>query len=213
MRRRAGFLAAAVATALACVGSAAAAVAATEPQRAVLYGDGLDVFGTDGPDQITVRPAPTGAPQVEFMDPAGLKNKGHICRRVDSTVLFCLIPPLARDVALYGGRGNDYLRAAGRLHLNAYLSADRGNDTVVDGLGKSIQRGGPGADTLQGGPGRDRIYGDRGTDSLSGGFGPDRVHADYGDDDVDLLIDCGPGDDHATLDAIDPIPSGCEAVR
>ena len=87
--------------------------------------------------------------------------------------------------------------------------------------------GGPGSDCLRGRAGADFLAGGRGNDKLTGGGGPDQLLAGPGHDRVlagtggDLVsaqdgvaeaIDCGPGEDLASVDASDVL-TGCEKVH
>jgi hypothetical protein len=99
--------------------------------------------------------------------------------------------------------------------LTGYRAELGPGDDVLDfarawaayGLNGSIA-GGPGADTITGGPRSETIDGGLGADTLSGGDGDDTILARDGAVDT---IDCGAGNDHATVDAGDLV-TGCEAV-
>jgi hypothetical protein len=78
--------------------------------------------------------------------------------------------------------------------------------------------GAEGADTLRGHGGDDALYGGAGADGIDGGNGADAIEAGDGDDAVSAVdaardtIACGPGDDTATVDAIDVVAADCEHV-
>ena len=98
------------------------------------------------------------------------------------------------DETLIGTRYADFIRAEG------------GND-VVRGLG--------GPDQLYGNEGRDEVVGGYGEDKLYGGNGNDRLRSQdifsqsgaYRD-----VVDCGPGEDFASVDFRDVVHADCEEV-
>jgi beta-lactamase regulating signal transducer with metallopeptidase domain len=107
---------------------------------------------------------------------------------------------------LTGGRGGDRL-----------VGGD-GPDRVAGGRGPDVIRGGLGGDLLAGGRGADVLRGGPGSDIIRGGNAADTVHAGTGDDIVVTwqdgsadVIDCGPGDDRAIVDATDTAEA-CEVV-
>jgi hypothetical protein len=100
-----------------------------------------------------------------------------------------------------GGAGND--RLTGWDH----------DETIDGGPGDDRVEGGYSDDVLTGGPGRDQIFGDSTTDtchllSCKVPFGNDVINARDGEQDT---IDCGVGQDRATVDAIDVV-ANCEIV-
>jgi hypothetical protein len=105
------------------------------------------------------------------------------------------------DSSVSGGAGNDKL--TGHDHVET-IDGGPGNDRIEGGFNN---------DTLTGGPGRDTIFGDSTADtcnflSCKIPFGNDVIDARDGEVDT---IDCGPGEDRATVDAIDVV-SNCEQV-
>jgi hypothetical protein len=104
---------------------------------------------------------------------------------------------------LIGRGGGDALRGLGGADC---LEGDRGDDDLG---------GGRGDDRLDGALGRDTLRGGRGSDHLDGGTGVDAYHAGPGNDRIDAQdsraeeVDCGRGDDFATLDPADR-PVQCE---
>jgi hypothetical protein len=90
-----------------------------------------------------------------------------------------------------------------------------GPDGFRGGAGSDCLRGGAGADSLGGGRGNDKLKGGAGLDQLLAGPGHDSVRAGPGDDLVSAQdgvaerIDCGPGEDVASVDASDVV-TGCE---
>ncbi|HVO52781.1 MAG TPA: hypothetical protein VMT37_00055 [Solirubrobacterales bacterium] len=89
------------------------------------------------------------------------------------------------------------------------LSGDGGPNRIVGTVGGDRISGGAGADRLIGGDGDDCIDGGAGRDRISGGDGDDRISARDGFADV---VDCGPGEDVATVDSKDTVRN-CETVH
>lgn len=95
------------------------------------------------------------------------------------------------------------------------VTAGNGEQTIDGGAGSDRIEGGFGADTLTGGPGRDRIVGDQSASqcgvlqSCTVPHGDDVIDARDGERDE---VDCGVGNDRATVDAVDVV-SNCEAVE
>ena len=88
------------------------------------------------------------------------------------------------------------------------------DDSVDGGAGNDHVEGGLGNDTVTGGPGRDTIYGDATASrctyySCKIPFGNDVINARDGEADN---VDCGIGQDKATVDAIDTV-TNCETVE
>jgi Ca2+-binding RTX toxin-like protein len=86
-------------------------------------------------------------------------------------------------------------------------------ETIEGGAGDDAIEGGLNDDTLIGGPGRDTILGDSSQNTCNFlacriSFGNDTIDARDGEKDS---IDCGVGDDRATVDAIDAV-ANCESV-
>jgi Ca2+-binding RTX toxin-like protein len=105
------------------------------------------------------------------------------------------------DSTVTGGAGSDKLK--GHDHV----------ETIDGGPGDDRVEGGYNNDVLTGGPGKDTIFGDSTTDtcnflSCKIPFGNDVINARDGEMDT---IDCGPGEDRATVDAIDVV-ANCEQV-
>jgi hemolysin type calcium-binding protein/WD40 repeat protein len=107
-----------------------------------------------------------------------------------------LAKPVPKGRHVVGTNGPDYLPGGGG---NDTVQGRGGNDTILGGAGDDRLFGGAGNDVIDGGPGKDVI---------SGGVGNDTIRAADG---VADAIDCGPGRDHATVDAIDVV-KGCELV-
>lgn len=94
---------------------------------------------------------------------------------------------------LYGGRGGDETHGGG------------GRDTIYGEDGSDTMWGGTYGDLIHGGSGRDRLYGGRGNDTIDA-----QDLSDEGPLGRDV-IDCGPGQDIAVMDAVDnEQPRNCE---
>ena len=93
-----------------------------------------------------------------------------------------------------------------------------GNDKLNGGDGNDALYGAGGRDTLNGGSGGDQLFGGDGDDALTGAGGVDRFTAGRGNDAVYArdgtkeTVDCGPGEDTATVDRVDVV-KGCETVK
>jgi Ca2+-binding RTX toxin-like protein len=88
------------------------------------------------------------------------------------------------------------------------------DDSVDGGAGSDHVEGGLGNDTVTGGPGRDTIYGDATASrctyySCKIPYGNDVINARDGEADN---VDCGIGEDKATVDAVDTV-TNCETVE
>ena len=84
------------------------------------------------------------------------------------------------------GQGNDNLSSGTfttpLIGLNAWISADAGDDSITSSTGNDSLNGGDGNDTLTGGLGNDTISGGNDNDSLLGGNGDDALGGDDGND-------------------------------
>jgi hypothetical protein len=97
--------------------------------------------------------------------------------------------------------GNDTLRGHDQVET---IDGGAGDDTIEGGLND---------DTLTGGPGKDKILGDSSQNTCNFlacriSFGNDTIDARDGEQDS---VDCGVGDDRATVDAVDVV-ANCETV-
>jgi hypothetical protein len=90
-------------------------------------------------------------------------------------------------------------------------------DRLLGSAVADLIHGRRGNDRIDGRAGADLLYGDGGNDSIVGGAGPDSIFAGSGNDSVSrrtapaTSVDCGPGDDRVTADAVDVL-RGCEHV-
>jgi hypothetical protein len=107
-----------------------------------------------------------------------------------------LTPPHVKGRRIVGTAKADYLAGSG---YDDTILGEGGNDTLV---------GGAGSDTIEGGDGRDVVIGGSWADRLFGNDGSDTIIANDGERD---MIDCGPGNDRAVVDAKD-ITSHCEVT-
>lgn len=96
-----------------------------------------------------------------------------------------------------GGRGDDVLRGS---DLDDRLAGFGGEDGIW-GLA--------GDDGLSGGGGDDELYGGPGRDALLGGAGEDFLETKDGDRDY---VDCGHGEDAASVDMKDRVSRTCETI-
>lgn len=96
-----------------------------------------------------------------------------------------------------GGRGDDLLRGSPR---NEALLGFDGDDELW-GLA--------GDDTLYGGQEDDELYGGSGRDTLLAAAGDDFIEAEDGQRD---FVECGAGDDAASVDARDRAALSCETL-
>jgi len=151
----------------------------------------------------------------------------------DDTIAVVYPPPAAADGddELAGGPGRDsalYLCGGCRLTLDGeFNDGVPGEDDNLDVERVTIQSKaindenptvyGPGDDRLEGGDGAEVLRTKRGDDKLIGGGGEDTLDAGNGDDDVRAtdfgpdIVDCGPGDDVASVDPQDVVKR-CELV-
>lgn len=83
-------------------------------------------------------------------------------------------PPVFGNVddTIYGGTGNDTIRAASS---NDLIVGNAGDDLIEAGGGNDTVYGGSGHDTINGSIGDDRLYGQGGDDLLNGGLGDDTL--------------------------------------
>ena len=121
---------------------------------------------------------------------------GNMVVQSDPTEAVSAAPPHVRGRRIIGTSKGEYL-------------AGGGHDDVIFGLGgNDTLLGGAGDDRIYGGPGNDVITGGSGADHLYGGPGSDTIYAADGERDI---IDCGPGNDRAVVDAVDKVVN-CEVV-
>ncbi len=170
------------------------------------YGGADDIDGGEGYDFID---AGTGSDRI-----VGGLGRDRIEAGLGDDLVFGDLgdgtATLGDDDVIFGGLGNDTIRAGGgadRVHGGFgtdTIFGDDGDDTLFADYGGGTIRGGAGddiitgadddADLLFGDAGRDRLFGLAGNDQIAGGAGDDIVDAGRGDDTVegglgrDLLI-------------------------
>jgi Ca2+-binding RTX toxin-like protein len=120
----------------------------------------LVVKGTPGADTIRVVPDGNSGGVKVLIGGAGLGSFAPTGRIVvlggaDADDLQ-IAGSIARATELYGGAGNDRLKAGGGP---AILSGGAGDDQLIGGRGRNLLIGGLGADRLVGGPGDDILIG------------------------------------------------------
>jgi hypothetical protein len=118
-----------------------------------------------------------------------------------------LVPSRVRPRGLHrrGTSHNEIWEGGG---LDDVLRAGLGDDHLFGEGGDDVLHGQTGDDVLDGGPGDDLLRGGYGNDRLRGGPGDDLVQARDGMVDS---IDCGPGNDRASVDPEDRV-TRCERV-
>lgn len=112
------------------------------------------------------------------------------------------------DLEVLGGPGNDTMLGGSRPVLGG---AEFGNDASAEDFagqgGNDVLKGFGQPDVLDGGKGNDKLDGGSGKDTFYGGGGHDVIDARDGH--RDRAIDCGPGNDTAKVDKVDPTPVSC----
>jgi Ca2+-binding RTX toxin-like protein len=98
--------------------------------------------------------------------------------------------------------------AAGDALAGAELGG-RGNDALRGSELDDRRAGFGGEDGLSGGGGADELYGGLGRDTLLGGAGDDFLETKDGERDY---VDCGPGEDAASVDMQDRVSRTCETI-
>jgi hypothetical protein len=117
------------------------------------------------------------------------------------------------------------LGLASGIALAATIVGTDNNETLIGTRYADYIRANGGADVVRGRGGPDQLYGNGGQDRIYGGFGKgDRLHGGGGDDrlfSTDIfsqsgayrdVVDCGPGDDFASVDFRDRVRANCEEV-
>lgn len=116
-------------------------------------------------------------------------------------VIGVVLISLATTDALAGtGDGSDTSDTLRGSEFSERLDGYAGDDLINGFAGDDALTGGDGADEVYGGPGRDLLF---------GGAGDDFIEAKDGETDY---VDCGPGDDVASVDDGDRVSPGCETV-
>ncbi len=166
---------------------------------------------------LTVRDVTGGSSGIVYSGPfdalhavrAGALGKGERRRYVFEAKLPSSPSPSLDDPFAGASTVVDYrwaLTGAAPARCATRLYGDAGANRVVGTVGGDWIAGGGGRDRLIGEGGRDCLDGGPGRDRLSGGPGDDVLRARDGSPD---LVDCGPGEDLAIVDAKDTARS-CE---
>ena len=114
--------------------------------------------------------------------------------------------------------------ASGMALAATIVGTDRDETFLGTAYADTIRAKG-GADEVRRRGGPDQLYGNAGRDKIYGGFGKgDRLHGGFGNDRLiseDIfsqsgafrdVVDCGPGDDSASVDFRDRVRANCEEV-
>ncbi len=115
------------------------------------------------------------------------------------------VSPGGASVVFTESGGDILVEVDGPEGCQLSISATVGTCPLPTGMGHVSVAGNEGNDTLSARPGN------TGLRVVFGGGGDDTLN--LADGNVQALIDCGPGNDVAYLDANDPPPSGCESVN
>ena len=121
---------------------------------------------------------------------------GKMTAQSDPTDPISAMPPHVRGRRIVGTSKSEYLAGGG--HDDTIFGLG-GNDTLLGGAGDDVIYGGAGNDIITGGAGADRLYGGPGSDTI------------YAVDNERDIVDCGPGNDRAVVDAVDKTVN-CEVV-
>ncbi len=159
----------------------------------VSFQDGiLTVLGTDGADDINIRPSSRVASKLQV-------NVNGEHRLFEEAAV--------RAIYMDGYAGDDRVAIDSigrRISIPCTLKGGPGNDTLgggyaadlIDGgTGSDLVNGSEGDDTLVGGPGHDRLVGGAGNDTVYTGRGRDQVLTDSVDSrGTDAVVDAEEGD-------------------
>lgn len=144
-----------------------ATVTVGQAQSIVLEGTTVRVRGTSGADDV----------RVESFD-----GDVVVYLQNETDFIFDVYQDFeVRRVVCSLGGGDDTFDAT-TFTKRCVVSAGRGDDTVLGGLGDDVIRGNRGNDYLDGGPGIDRLLGGDDRDIVIGGTGIDGVFGDGGQD-------------------------------
>ncbi len=175
---------------------------------------GLTVI--DGNRQICTQPSANTTACVDTGTTAGVPD-GSTGTGEDPTFLLGDLNDTFRsnsvgNLAVRGGPGNDRMAGSSRPIIDILTPGEapttqESDESFYGQAGNDILKGFGQGDLLVGGSGDDRIDGGKGEDNLDGGAGDDVINARDGA--RDARIDCGPGDDRAIVDKVDPKPVSC----
>jgi RTX calcium-binding nonapeptide repeat (4 copies) len=145
----------------------------------------------------TLRPVQTALPREAARAGQGKARLMGTLFVAAATLLLALAAGDALAGTLAGGNGDDALRGSGQ---DERLAGFGGEDKLW-GL--------DGEDVLFGGVDDDELYGGGGRDTLVGGAGDDFVETKDGARDY---VECGPGNDVASVDFGDLVSRSCETI-
>lgn len=145
-----------------------------------LVGSTLNVFGSNGPDNIAVNVGTTGISVV-----------------INGRTRFSTSVASVSRIYVDAGAGNDLVTIAAGLQISAELTGGAGNDRLIGGGGNDRLIGGTGNDHLLGGNGDDFLDGGHGNDTLNGQAGRNNLIGGLGNDVLYVsrtldLFDAGP---------------------
>jgi Ca2+-binding RTX toxin-like protein len=129
---------------------------------ALVNGD-LLVGGTAGNDTITVAPSKDGSHLVVSLNKAVVGN--------------FLTTSVTGFIEVHGLSGNDAISVSSKVHNQAWLFGEAGNDKLTGGGGNNLLVGGDGNDPLTTAFGTNVLIGGTGADKLTGGAGDDLLIA------------------------------------
>ena len=153
------------------------------------------------PEPASTMPTPDLPPTLPTIPDCSTAGKQSGTSGPDNligTAIGDLLEGAAGPDKVVGGDGPDCLFGQGG---NDQLDGQNGNDVI---------RGGDGSDVVLGGEGDDTVSGGRGRDRFSGGNGNDSMRSVDGDSD---RVNCGPGQDSATVNPRDRVSGSCEKVK
>ena len=138
------------------------------------------------------------------------------CPRGEITKSITVLADDAEDTVQYNVAGIP-AGLDGDFGADQMTSVAASDDILDGGQGNDVLAAGPGNDDLDGGAANDDLKGEDGNDKLIGGDGADSFDGGNGDDTFDSAdgvgekVQCGPGNDTATVDQLDE-PVDCETV-
>jgi Ca2+-binding RTX toxin-like protein len=165
--------------------------------------------GLAGAEQLTVSSS-NAQETATFSTPNGfiVANDEDCTLRLIPRRVSCSLPgTFLFLVTAYGGLGDDRISASGDVETE--LGGASGNDVLISNALAARLNGGEGLDILRGGPGHEILAGGTGRDQMYGGGGDDDIDARDGR--ADEVVDCGAGNDRATVDPGEPTID-CEDV-
>jgi YD repeat-containing protein len=136
----------------------------------LLGGQTLEVYGSNGPDGISVRGDDLTAVTIEVDSDGG--------------VSFPFDLNAVSAVTIYANDASDIVSIASSLPYGVTVYGGAGDDAIYGGAGDDVLYGEAGNDVLFGNGGDDHIDGGAGRDLIDGGLGSDSITANANEDDV-----------------------------